>query len=79
MNGQDRKMPPKLAPKYTAARRKNLKTLVEQAIPAVHWDPSLRRTQSCEYGMTMPIIFVQVRVFAVYTNVFPGSIFEVST
>ena len=65
---------------------KTSKTLVEQAVLAVHWDPSLRHAQSHEYGMTMPIAFAQVHVvafytsvFAFYTSVFLGYFFEVST
>ena len=54
----------------TAARRTGRKTLVEQAVHAVCWDPSLRRAQLHEYGMTISIVFAQVHVFAVYTSIF---------
>ena len=62
----------------TAARRKNTKNPSRTSC-TLRWDPSLRHARSPEYGMTMPITFAQVRIFAVYTSVFPGSVFKVST
>ena len=65
-------------PPRTVARRKNTKNPSRTSC-TLHWDPSLRHARSREYGMTMPITFAQVHVFAVYTSIFPGSVFKVST
>ena len=55
---------------------------VLQQVKNIQWPHNSQLTQAArsrEYDMTMPIVVSQVRIFTVYTSVFPDSVFKVST